>query len=110
MNVQFRKACAGKCLFLLAFLFAGVFAFAQTRISGTVTDSQGEPLVGASVRANDAANGVVTDIDGKYLIQVSNASKSLVFSYIGYIAAEEPINGRNVINVTLKEDNQVLDG
>jgi len=109
MNVQFRKACVGKILFLLAFLFAGVFAFAQTRISGTVTDSNGEPLVGASVRANDAANGVVTDIDGKYLIQVSNAAKSLVFSYIGYQAADEPINGRKVINVTLKEDNKLLD-
>ncbi len=109
MNVQFRKVNVGKCLFLIAFLLTGAIAFAQTRISGTVTDSQGEPLVGASVRANDAVNGVVTDIDGKYLIQVSDAAKSLVFSYIGYQAKDEPINGRNVINVTMREDNKLLD-
>lgn len=61
------------------------------------------------MRANDAVNGVVTDIDGKYLIQVSDAAKSLVFSYIGYQAKDEPINGRNVINVTMREDNKLLD-
>lgn len=39
MNVQFRKVNVGKCLFLIAFLLTGAIAFAQTRISGTVTDS-----------------------------------------------------------------------
>ena len=88
------------------FLFATLTASAQqVKVTGTVTDPGGEPLVGVSVNAN--ASGTITDIDGKYSIDVPSAG-SITFSYVGFETIVEKVNGRKNINVMLKEKNDVL--
>lgn len=87
-------------------LFATLTTSAQqVKVTGTVTDPGGEPLVGVSVKAN--ASGTITDIDGKYSIDVSSAG-SITFSYVGFETIVEKVNGRKNINVMLKEKNDVL--
>ena len=88
------------------FLFATLTASAQqVKVTGTVTDPGGEPLVGVSVKAN--ASGTITDIDGKYSIDVPSAG-SITFSYVGFETIVEKVNGRKNINVMLQEKNDVL--
>lgn len=77
-------------------------------VKGTVSDSSGEPLIGASILVKGTTTGVITDMDGKYSISApSNAT--LVFSYIGCKDSEEAIAGRAVINVTLADDTNLLE-
>lgn len=87
-------------------LFATLTTSAQqVKVTGTVTDPGGEPLVGVSVKAN--ASGTITDIDGKYSIDVPSAG-SITFSYVGFETIVEKVNGRKNINVMLQEKNDVL--
>ncbi|MGV3541398.1 MAG: SusC/RagA family TonB-linked outer membrane protein [Rufibacter sp.] len=97
-----------KLLTFLLFLLCGM-ANAQTSITGRVTSGAGEPLPGVSVVVKGTTAGAATDIDGRYQIQAPATATTLVFSYIGFVPKEEPINGRTSINVTLAEDRQALE-
>ena len=79
----------------------------QKSINGIVADEQGEPIIGASVLEKGTTNGTITDLDGKYSLEVEPNS-ILVVSYIGYVSQQIPASGE-VVNVTLKEDTQNLD-
>lgn len=96
-------------LLLLLTLLAGAhFAQAQTlNVTGSVTDEGGEPLIGVSVTVPGTKTGATTDIDGNYTIQ-ADAKGKLQFSYVGYVTAQEAVNGRTTINVVLKENSEVL--
>ncbi|PWK78424.1 TonB-linked SusC/RagA family outer membrane protein [Mucilaginibacter oryzae] len=79
------------------------------RISGQVTDEKGQTLPGVSVALKGTSTGVVTDINGKFSINVPNASSgTLVFSYIGYNKQEIILNGQTTINVQLQADSKSL--
>lgn len=94
---------------LVAMLLLSPHAFAQVKkISGTVTDSSGEPLIGASVFVVGTNRGASTDMDGRYTIEAKSNDK-VRFSYIGYKTKTVKIENRTVINITLEEDNTVLD-
>ena len=81
-------------------LSAGVFA--QTTISGKVTDAQSnESLIGVTVLVKNTLVGTVTDIDGNYTLEVPEGFETLVFSYVGYGSKEEAIGGRSSIDVKL---------
>ena len=106
-NICFQMS--GKVLMaaLLALLVAFP-ALAQTiTVSGTVTDPEGEPLIGASVVVQGQTMGVATDFDGNYSISVPSTS-TLVFSYVGYSTQEVPVAGKTTVNVTLKENTEML--
>lgn len=79
-------------------------------VDGIVTDLNGETIIGATViEKGRPENGVVTDIDGKFLLKVPPKSV-LVISYIGYNTQETRVNRRiHTYNIVLKEDNQILD-
>lgn len=95
-------------LFVMLLLAGGLSARAQQiKVTGSVTDPGGEPLIGVSVRVDNAGTGTVTDFDGKYTIEAKPKSV-LTFSYIGYENHKESVNGRHSINVTLKERQDVL--
>ena len=80
-------------------------AMAQNRVvTGTVIDENGLPLIGAGVLTSDGKNGVITDLDGKYSIQVNDSDKVLSFSYIGYTTVQIVIDGKKVIDVTMNPD------
>ncbi|MDE6115231.1 MAG: TonB-dependent receptor [Muribaculum sp.] len=96
-------------LFLMIFMLTGtqIMTAQQINISGTVTDSTGEPLIGVSVTVPGTTMGTATDIDGRYGIQ-ADAKAKLKFSYVGHGTVEEAVNGRSVINVRMEEDSEVL--
>jgi TonB-linked SusC/RagA family outer membrane protein len=71
-------------------------------VTGKVTDEKGEPLVGVSVSEKGTGTGAMTDVNGNYKIQVSGDNAVLLFSYVGYIAKTELLNGRSTLNVTLE--------
>src|SRR5690606_18747233 len=95
---------------LLAFFFALVrVAWSQTiSVSGTVSDENGITLPGVNVIEKGTSNGITTDIDGNYQINVT-PDATLVFSYVGFSTQEIPVSGRETINVTLLEDFQDLE-
>ncbi|MDR0699800.1 MAG: SusC/RagA family TonB-linked outer membrane protein, partial [Tannerella sp.] len=81
----------------------------KTRITGTVVDQTGEPLIGVNIVEKGAtANGTVTDADGKFSLQVSRPNATLTFSYIGFITQDIVASG-DVLNVIMKEDLQNLE-
>lgn len=107
--MQKQRSKTTRCLLLLVMMLS-VCAPAlaqQMKITGKVTDTGGEPLIGVSVRVDKSGNGTVTDLDGKYSIEAP-AKSVLMFSYIGYENAKETVDGRKVIDVTMKERQDVL--
>lgn len=79
------------------------------RISGTVKDNTGMPMVGVSVSIKGTTSGTVTDIDGNYTLSVSDKNAVLVFSYISYLSQEIVVGDRAVINVELQENVEQLE-
>ena len=76
---------------------------------GTVVDSStGETLIGVNVKVQGEDGGTITDIDGKFQISVTSKTE-LIFSYIGYKSQEFKVGDSSVINVSLKEDTEMLD-
>ncbi len=98
-----------KLLFLLLTL-APVGLLAQDRITGTVTSADdGLPLPGASVIVSGTTIGTTTDFDGIYTLEEVPSDATLVFSYIGFLKAEIPVNGQSIINLAMQADAQQLD-
>lgn len=83
----------------------------QTRINvtGSVKTETGEELIGVSVLEKGTTNGVITDVNGNFRIDVANSNATLVFSYIGYEAQEIPLAGKNRVNIVLAEELASLD-
>ena len=90
-------------LVLSLFLVANAMLLAQRTVSGTITDSNGETLIGASILVKGTAVGTVTDIDGTYTIDVPGDASVLVVSYTGYESREIPLGASNVIDVAMEE-------
>ncbi|MDT7828823.1 SusC/RagA family TonB-linked outer membrane protein [Pricia sp. S334] len=94
---------------LLVFsLFTGGL-FAQSQISGTVTDTAGDVLPGVSVVLKGTVTGVTTNFDGQYTISVPDAQSILVFSYLGMSSKEIAVGNRSNIDVVLEASSQELD-
>ena len=90
---------------------APAVAFAQQaiKVTGKVIDSTNEGVPGVNVSVKGGSLGTITDIDGNYKIDVPNSKSVLVFSFIGYAKQEIPVGNKTVINVTMKDDTQLLD-
>lgn len=99
-------------LFLILFFSSQFSIMAQNwKSEGIVTDSNGEPLTGVSVKVKGTNQGTLTGIDGKYVINISNTSNLvLVFSYIGYTPMEMKVTSiSRVNNIVLQSDDKILD-
>ncbi|HBG57845.1 MULTISPECIES: SusC/RagA family TonB-linked outer membrane protein [unclassified Proteiniphilum] len=93
----------------LLFSFA-IIAQQQITVSGTVTEeSTGDPAIGVSILVKGTGHGTVTNIDGKYILDKVPVNGTIVFSYIGMITIEIPVNGRSTIDVRLSEDVHALE-
>ena len=104
-----RIGRVAQMLFLLMACFVGsVTAQGQSMVKGTVTDSNGEPLIGVSILVKGTTNGVVSDINGGYSIS-AGASDVIQFSYVGYTTQEIQVGNNKILNVTLEEDTKRLD-
>ena len=102
MKINFLK----RLMFLGIMLFSGVI-LSQT-VTGTVT-GDGDSLPGVNVVVKGTTQGVTTDFDGNYSIEITSSDAVLVFSFIGFTTQEIAVNGQTVINVELLIDAQALD-
>ena len=103
------KSKAMQVLFVCLLLMAPVGTWAQSiELKGTVLDAANETVIGASVIEKGTMNGVVTDYDGNFIITVSE-NATIVISYVGYLTQEIAVDGRQTLQVTLKEDIAMLD-
>jgi len=98
-------------ILLALLLFIGMQSvLAQKKISGTVTSSEdGKGIPGATVLVKNTTNGVITDVDGKYTLNVKDG-KILVFSFVGMTTKEVAIENQTVINVVLDPESKTLEG
>ena len=94
-----------KTMFFVFFLLCSTVMLAQNKVSGTVLDATGEPLIGVSVLEAGTSNGVVTDFDGNFTLTVKQGAQ-LSFSYVGYTT--QTLAAKDGMKVTLQEDNTVL--
>lgn len=110
-QTNFLKSAASLIAAVSLFLSSAVFAAAAPgNIKGQVTDASGQPLPGVVVMVQgNTAGATQTDDSGNYSINVNDSAKTLEFSCMGFVTATEPIDGRSLINVTLVEDNELLD-
>ena len=105
-----KKHCCILLKVMLLFLtLLPMQAFAQTQVTGTVTDqANGEPIIGATVKIKGTSTGVVTDIDGNYSISVS-AGQTLEFSYIGYTTQSLKVSRGGRHDISLSEETNTLE-
>ena len=127
MNVLTIKNKTAMCVgnaTLLALLFSAPSVFAETmkasevslaavqqtkKITGTVVDNTGEPVIGANVVVKGTTLGSITDMDGKFTIEDVPSNGTLQISYIGYKSIEMPIGSQSDFKITLQEDSEKLD-
>ena len=96
-------------LFMALFLMLPGLLWAQgITVKGTVSDKTGA-LPGVSILEKGTTNGVATDINGQYELSVSSGNATLVFSFMGYVTQEIPVNGRTQVDVVLKENTEMLE-
>lgn len=93
---------------LFCFLYGQNIYAQQKMVSGTVTDTKGEALIGVSVAVKGVSTGTITDLDGKYTLSVGAGAKTLVASYIGMISKEVPIAGA-VVDIVMEDNHSELD-
>ena len=86
-----------------------VQAWAQKQtVTGTVIEQNGEPVIGATIMEKGTSNGTTTDIEGNFTINVEPKA-TIVISYVGYQTQEIKVDGKTHLDITIKEDNQILD-
>ncbi len=120
MNLNFRKTALFASICSALFLSYtppvnaastnadDVEAVQQTRkITGTVSDAMG-PVIGANVTEKGTTNGMITDVDGNFTLNVQPGA-TIVISYIGYVTQEIKITNQTKLDITLKEDSGLLD-
>ena len=97
---------------LLLLLAGGVSAFAQNRsltVQGVVSDTNGEPLVGAMVYVQGNKSGSVTDAAGRYTLSGVKPNGVLIYSMMGFEEQSIPVDGRSEIDVVLRDDSVLLE-
>lgn len=131
MKIKTQNACKCRMLLFMGLCLSGVYLYAaddgnaernvsavQTvqavsqakfKVTGVVKDINGEPVIGATVTVKDAPGGTLTDLDGKFSIEVPDKDAVVVVSFIGYNTVEMKVSGRQSLNVILEEDVQSLD-
>ena len=96
-------------VFVMGLLLPGAGLLAQTVVSGTVSDPDGNPLAGAGVVIKGTHSGTTADANGAWSLTVPDRSAVLEFSYLGMATQEIPLSGQRIINVILREDADFLD-
>lgn len=105
-----HQRCIKKTILMFLLLLSGIAVNAQHRITGTVKDAQGEPIVGANVLERGVkTNGTITDINGNFVISTTLKNSILTFSFIGYESKAISVGTKTKIEIILEENSQMLD-
>ncbi|HOO95258.1 MAG TPA: TonB-dependent receptor [Proteiniphilum sp.] len=112
MYLKFKKSRKAFLMTILSGLLMILSANAQTgtqiNVSGSVTDVNGEPLIGVNILVEGTSTGTVTDYDGNFQLRVP-ADAVLNISYIGYRPQQVAVNNSTTIQIVLVEDTELLD-
>ena len=93
-----------KLSLILAMVISTIgFAMAQRTVTGTVSDTKGEPMVGASILVKGTTTGTISDVDGKYSLKVPESATTLSVSFAGFQSQDIALGASNVIDVILEE-------
>ena len=105
--MRFLKSIAVTALLLLS----GLGLAAQTRtVSGKVIDATGQPVPGVGVVVDGTTNGTMTAMDGSWSLRIPSGDAVLNFSSLGYVTQSVKVGaGQSTVNVTMEEDNMVLE-
>lgn len=104
----YNRQIFSKIFLLVMFFLSSTLGFSQQiNVSGVVLDEQSEPIIGAAVKVAGQATGTITDINGKYSLDV-NSNGILEFSYVGYLSQKVQVKGQRKINITMREDVKTL--
>ncbi len=95
--------------FLLCFLVMGFMATAQKTVTGTITDTNGDAVIGATVLIEGTTTGTATDFEGKYSLNVPGDNSVLVFSYTGYKEVKMTVGARTTIDLVMEANVEILD-
>ncbi|SEA23463.1 iron complex outermembrane recepter protein [Porphyromonadaceae bacterium NLAE-zl-C104] len=106
-----KKSFKWKGLLFACMWVVSIGLFAQNiTVSGTITDADNEPVIGATVVVQgEASHGTVTDIDGNYTLTNVPPNATLQFSYVGMATQVVPVNGKTTINIVLAADTEMLE-
>lgn len=97
------------CLLAILIMAGGIVSLAQVSVAGIVADkATGEPLAGVSVAVQGTSAGVVTDIDGRFRVDVPEDA-SLIFGYLGYRTITVPADGKKTLEIFMESDINMLD-
>lgn len=80
----------------------------DNKITGTVLDATGMPVIGANIMVKGTTNGTITDMDGKFSLDVPKGA-TLVVTYVGYTNQEISVGNQKKLSITLREDSEALD-
>jgi TonB-linked SusC/RagA family outer membrane protein len=95
-------------LLVLLLLLCQGYAYAQaSKVSGKITSSTNEPLIGVSILVSGTTQGTVSDVDGNYAVNVPSDA-TLVFSYVGYVSQTVAVKGRSSINLIMAVDSKEI--
>ncbi len=105
------RECKPTLLCLLLFFLGAVPVFAQKtfKVSGTVTDVNGEPIPGVTVICQANSQGAISNEKGEYAVSASSSTGVLQFSFLGYKTLDLKVSGRSVIDVVMEEDAEALE-
>lgn len=98
-----------KLIFILLLFFVVAININAQTIKGVVKDAKGEPIIGASVIEKGTNNGILTNIDGEFTLNLKNSSSNIDISYIGYVKQTLKPDGKGIMSVTLIEDAKNLE-
>lgn len=98
--------CSRKLLSTLLIMW--VVGLSYSQVSGIVTNENGEPLTGATIRVEDSSAGTISGIDGSYSLE-AGPDDNLSYSFVGYLEQIVPVNGRTEINIQLELDDTSID-
>lgn len=104
MNKLTRLKRCKRCISTLMLMSCSLLAWAQNTVTGTVLDKSNLEVIGANVKEKGTANGTITDMNGVFHLKVSNLQKAVLqISFMGYESQEVALNGRNQLQIILKE-------
>lgn len=78
-------------------------------VSGTIMDAKGEPVIGASILVDKTSNGTITDVDGNFSLKEVPVNSTLTISYVGYKTINLKASDKNLANIVLQEDSELID-
>ncbi len=98
-----------KIILLMLVMSLGISAYAQQKVSGTITDASGVPLTGASIVIKSKSLVAIADIDGKWVLDGVESGDILNFTYFGFVPQDVTVGKQSVFNIILQEDALMLD-